>query len=90
MRYALRNKHKIKAHFEPKGQEILSRILLSLDEHFKRYEDPINGHADELEPGEKYRTLIINDAGHTCACISFYILGITYDVCRIAFVEFIG
>lgn len=89
MRYALRNQDKIKAHFEPNGQEILDRIIMSLNIHFE-LADPITEHADQLEPGEQYRTLIINDAGHTCACISFYILGITYDVCRLAFIEFIG
>lgn len=89
MRYALRNQQKIKAHFEPHGQEILDRIIMSLNLHFEK-EDPITEHADKLEPGEHYRTLIINDEGHTCACISFYILEIKYDVCRLAFNEFIG
>ena len=89
MRYALRNQQKIKAHFEPHGQEILDRIIMSLNIHFEK-EDPITEHAEELESGEKYRTLIINDEGHTCACISFYILEIKYDVCRLAFNEFIG
>jgi hypothetical protein len=90
MRYALRNQDKIKAHYEPHGSEILNRILDSLNKHFK-LEDPISEHvSDEMLPEEKYRTLIINDTGHTCACISFYIIEIKFDVCRLAFIEFIG
>lgn len=89
MRYALRNKDKIKAHFEPHGQEILDRIIISLNKHFEK-EDPITEHSENPASDEQYKTLIINDEGHSCACISFYILGITYDVCRLAFIEFIG
>lgn len=89
MRYALRNQNKIKAHFEPHGQEILDRIIMSLNIHFEK-EDPITEHAEAVESGEQYRVLIINDEWHSCACISFYILEIKYDVCRLAFIEFIG
>lgn len=88
MRYALRNHQKIKANFEPNGQEILDRIIMSLNIHFEK-EDPITEHVSKLTD-EKYWTLIINDEGHTCACISFYILEIKFDVCRLAFIEFIG
>lgn len=89
MRYALRNQDKIKAHFELYGQEILDRIIMSLNIHFE-LQDPITEHAEELDPDEQFQTLIVNDAGHSCACISFYILEIKYDVCRLAFNEFIG
>lgn len=87
LRYALRNQDKIKAHFEPHGQEILDRIINSLDIHFDR-EDPLK----EIEESDTppYKMIIINDTGHTCACISFYILGVSFDVCRLAFNEFIG
>lgn len=87
MRYALRNQAKIKVHFEPHGQEVLDRIINSLDKHFER-DNPLQESEDSDTP--PYKMIIINDTGHTCACISFYILGVSYDVVRLAFNEFIG
>jgi hypothetical protein len=87
MRYALRNQDKIKAHFEPNGQEILDRIIKSLDKHFEKGNPLEEANWCEVD---KYDKIVINDEGHTCACIAFYVLGIKYDVCRLAFDEFIG
>ena len=82
MRYALRNQSKIR---EKLGVDLLARIILSLDQAFeKRLElDLIE------ESGEPYPKIIINDAGHTCGCISFYVVCIKYDVWKLAFCEFI-
>jgi len=88
MRYALRNQSKIKAHFEPNGQEILDRILKSLDSHFNKYQtiELIDQEPVRLD----YPLLFINDEGHSCAMIAFHVLEIKYDIYRLAFKEFIG
>lgn len=88
-RYALRNHDKIKAHFEPHGKEILDRIILSLDKHFAKT-DPTFFELIEDDMGTQYKCLQINDEGHSCAIIEFYVLGIKFNVYRLAFKEFIG
>lgn len=90
MRYALRNQDKIKAHFEPNGDEILQRIIESLNFHFEHYIDPIKGHEGYEGDNTGYKSIFIDDKGHTCQIIAFYIIEITYDVVKLAFSEFIG
>ena len=85
MRYALRNQQKIEQAY---SKEILKRIIKSLDEHFLGKEE-----IEFVEPEESWEKLpliIINDAGHSCALIVFYVLSIKYDVIRLAYKEFVG
>ena len=85
-RYALRNKHKIIQHYNPGGDKILQRIILSLDNYFqKEVPEPY-----KLIEDEKYPLLLIDDQGHTCALIVFYVIDIKFNVYRLAFKEFIG
>lgn len=84
MRYALRNKQKIK---EALGEDILSRIISSLDDHFKKNPDKLETEDMDNEP---YPILLINDSGHSFIMIAFYVIDSKYDVCKLAFKEFIG
>lgn len=84
-RYSLRNQQKIKAHFEPHGDEILKRIIKSLDDHFEN-----KAFLELNDSGDKHPGLIINDSGHTVNMIVFFVISITYDVYNLAFKEFIG
>lgn len=82
MRHALRNKLKIK---ETYGQDMLDRMIQSLDKVFK------SGKLDMYKPeDEKYSIILVDDLGHSENIFEFYILGITYDVHRLAFKGFIG
>ena len=83
MRYALRNKSRIVHHFQPGGEQILERILKSLDAHFQR--NPVI----EIEDADPYPVLRISEEGNTNITITFFLLGITFDVYRLAFKEFI-
>lgn len=88
MRFALRNQEKIKAHFEPNGDEILNRIKESLKNAFSSYDD-IEKYIDDLE-NEPYPILCIEDVGHSFNMIAFYVIKKKYDVYNLAFKEFIG
>jgi hypothetical protein len=83
-RFALRNQNKIKVQLSEKN---LNRILKSLKQYFSTgvKEDDVNHW-----PGEKYKILSINDEGHTCGIIAFYIIEIKFDVYKLAFKEFIN
>lgn len=83
MRYALRNKDKIKAHFEPWGKQMLQRITQSLDAAFK-------AGTYDIKQAKPYEVLTVNDTGHTCGIIVFYVIGRMYDVYKLAFKEFIN
>lgn len=87
MRWALRNQDRIKAHFEPYGDEILERIKESLEQAFKS--DDIEKHIDKAE-NEPYPILDVNDVGHSFGTILFYVIKKTYDVYLLAFKEFIS
>lgn len=85
MRFSLRNKHKIAIHYDNKT---LNRILSSLEAEF----DP-NKEFDlciEINDNEPYEMISINDIGHTCGLIIFYVISKTYDVYLLAFKEFIS
>lgn len=85
MRYALRNKKKIEAAYPG----MLKRIISSLDKYFlNKYFIP--GKDCKKIGTDQYETLIIDDTWHTVNMIAFYVLGIKYDVVRLAFKEFIG
>lgn len=88
MRWALRRQDKIKAAFEPKGDEILTRIKKSLADAFANYKD-IEQHIETVD-GEPYPLLCIDDAGHTFNMIVFYVVRKQYDVYTLAFKEFVG
>lgn len=87
MRFALRNQEKIKAYFEPNGDEMLNRIKESLQIAFASGNVEQNISNWENEP---YPILCINDAGHSFNMIAFYVLKKQYDVYKLAFKEFIG
>lgn len=94
MRFALRRQEKIKAAFEPNGDEILARIKESLTRYFSadRSEFPegfrdIESDYNQL-PGEPYPTIAINDAGNPERMIEFYVTGKQYDVYHVAFKGF--
>lgn len=82
MRYALRNKHKIE---EAYGQKMLDRMIRSLDNVFNKGELDIHKNK-----GDKYSIILVDDLGHSENIFEFYIIGITYDVHRLAFKGFIG
>lgn len=79
MRYALRNKHKIKHVF---NQSILDTIVKSLDEEFKK-------NTIETTISDPYDLLTIKYFGNDEGSIVFHVLKITYDVYKLAFKEFI-
>lgn len=90
MRYALRNQDKIAANFSPNGEKILARIKTSLDKELAEIAD-MESLWIKIDPhATPFPVLTIDDTGHTCGLISFYILGQKYDVVRLAFKEFIG
>ncbi len=81
-RFTLRNEHKIK---EAHGDIMLKRITDSLKSYFD---------LGNIEPhscsSDEYKTILINDVGHTSNMIAFYVLRIQFDVYNLAFKEFIG
>ena len=81
MRYALRNKKKIK---ESLGENVLKNIISSLDAEFS------NNKKIELEGNEKYKMIAVNDLNHTCGLIIFYVIEERFDVYKLAFKEFIN
>ena len=87
MRWALRNQEKIKEHFEPFGDEILSRIKDSLDKAFTS--DDLEKHIENVN-NEPYPILDVNDTGHSFGCILFYVVRKTCDVYLLAFKEFVS
>lgn len=94
MRFALRKQEKIKAYFEPNGDEMLNRIKESLTRYFSadRSESPeefrdIESDYNQL-PGEPYPTIAINDVGNDNRMIESYVTGKQYDVYHVAFKGF--
>lgn len=84
MKFVLRNQDKIAAEY---GQEILDRIVDSLEAHFK----PNMILRDLYDmPGEPYKLFIIPDIGHTVNDIAFYFIRFENGAHRVAFKEFIG
>lgn len=81
MRYALRNQQKIEAAYPG----MIKRILGSLNDHFEKHFS-----IEVFDSGEEFPIIIVRDIGHTVNDIAFYVLGIKYDVYRLAFKEFIG
>lgn len=94
MRFALRRQDKIKAHFEPNGDEMLNRIKESLTRFFAADRSEFPEGYREIEdcfnqlPGEPYPTIAINDAGNPERMIEFYVTGKQYDVYHVAFKGF--
>ena len=94
MRYALRRQEKIKAAFEPNGDEILTRINESLTRYFSadrsEYPEGLREIEDDFNqlPGEPYPTIAINDVGNDNRMIEFYVTGKQYDVYHVAFKGF--
>lgn len=88
MRWALRKQDKIKAHFEPNGDEMLERIKKSLADAFATYID-IERHIETVD-GEPYPVLSVGDAGNTSNLVVFYVVRKQYDVYTLAFKEFVG
>lgn len=91
MRFALRRQDKIKAHFEPNGDEMLNRIKESLTRFFAADRSEFPEGYREIEdcfnqlPGEPYPTIAINDVGNDDRMIEFYVTGKQYDVYHVAF-----
>lgn len=81
MRFALRRQDKIKAHFEPNGDEMLNRIKESLTRFFAADRSEFPEGYREIEdcfnqlPGEPYPTIAINDVGNDDRMIEFYVTG---------------
>lgn len=88
MRYALRNKDRIKAHFGQDGEEIVKRITDSLESFFNGSNDIKDFIVNE--PNHKFPILTIADAHHTSNLVSFYIVRVQFNVYTLAFREFIG
>ena len=85
MRYSLRNHKKIS---ETYGDKFLIRLLNSLNEEFQ---PGINRELDIREvTGEPYSILTVDDTGHSCGLILFYVISKTYDVYNLAFKEVIN
>lgn len=90
MRWALRRQDKIKAHFEPFGQDVLNDIKQSLDTFFKSCNDGDVEKLSEQIKGEPYPILMIPYTGNTSADVLFYVVRKTYDVYLLAFKEIVG
>lgn len=94
MRFALRKQDKIKAHFEPHGDEMLNRIKESLTRYFSADRSDFPEGLRDIEsdynqlPGEPYPTIAINDTGNPERMIEFYVTGKQYDVYHVAFKGF--
>lgn len=94
MRFALRKQEKIKAYFEPNGDEMLNRIKESLTRFFAADRSEFPEGYREIEdcfnqlPGEPYPTIAINDVGNDDRMIEFYVTGKQYDVYHVAFKGF--
>lgn len=94
MRWALRRQEKIKAAFEPNGDDILTRIKESLTRYFSADRSEFPDGYREIEddfnqlPGEPYPTIAINDVGNDSRMIEFYVTGKQYDVFHLAFKGF--
>lgn len=94
MRFALRKQEKIKAYFEPNGDEMLNRIKESLTRYFSADRSDFPEGFRDIEsdynqlPGEPYPTIAINDAGNPERMIEFYVTGKQYDVYHVAFKGF--
>lgn len=84
MRYALRNMRKIEKAY---SFDVLKRIVLSIEKHFEK-ENPLSDA--KVIGSDKYMTLIIDDADHSCNLIAFYVIRVRFDVVNLAFKEFIG
>ena len=67
MRYALRNIEKIRSYFEPYGDEIIDRILKSLEDYFATTTGIEKDIVQDVRP-----VLSINDLGHSFGLIEFY------------------
>ena len=69
MRFALRRQDKIKAHFEPNGDEMLNRIKESLTRYFSANRSDFPEGLRDIEddfnhyPGDPYPTIAVNDVG---------------------------
>lgn len=94
MRWALRRQEKIKAAFEPNGDDVLTRIKESLTRYFSADRSEFPDGYREIEddfnqlPGEPYPTIAINDVGNDSRMIEFYVTGKQYDVFHLAFKGF--
>jgi len=66
------------------GENFLKRIISSLDEAFESNSFTIH------KTDEKYHTLDINDNGHTCGLIVFYIIREQFDVYNLAYKEIVN
>lgn len=94
MRFALRKQEKIKAYFEPNGDEMLNRIKESLTRYFSADRSDFPEGFRDIEsdynqlPGEPYPTIAINDVGNANRMIEFYVTGKQYDVYHVAFKGF--
>lgn len=95
MRFALRRQDKIKAHFEPNGDEMLNRIKESLTRFFaadrSEFPEGLRDIEDDFNhyPGDPYPTIAVNDVGDPDRMIEFYVTGKQYDVYHLAFKGFI-
>lgn len=95
MRFALRRQDKIKAHFEPNGDEMLNRIKESLTRYFSANRSDFPEGLRDIEddfnhyPGDPYPTIAVNDIGDPDRMIEFYVTGQQYDVYHLAFKGFI-
>ena len=87
MRYSLRNKQKISDTLSP---ELLKRIIESLDSFFAAKTVVSDEDCMFIDGDIKFKTLIIDDKGHSSNMIAFYVITITFDVYQLAFKEFIG
>ena len=81
MRYTLRNKDKIEKEY---GDQVLNNIVASLDDEFSR------DIKLELLGDDQYKMIVINDLNHTSGLIVFYLIKKTFDVCLLAFKEFVS
>lgn len=81
-RFSLRKQRKIASVY---GDKFLKRLINSLNEAFKTTPPEIK----EIE-GEPYPVIEINDEGHTCGMIIFYVVRRTFDVYNLAFKEVIN
>lgn len=87
MKYYLIDQKKIECDFAPFDADIINRMLKSIDNTV--IGDGKRVSFDILE-GEPYPVLTVNDIGHTCGLICFYVVGIVYGTIILKYKEFIS
>jgi len=84
MRYALRNQVKLAEAF---STAYVKRMILSLDNYFKKNEDVV---APIFHEGDTYPFILVDDSTHSEAVFEFWIVKKVYDSYLLAYKSIIS